>query len=341
MTRAVLVATAKNEAPFLLEWVAHHLEVGFTDIILYQNDSDDLTHETMTLLQKIGAVRYFYNRAAAGTHQVRAYKRAAAQPDYQAADWAMALDLDEFLVVKTGEGRIADLLTAVPEADAIRLNWRIFGSGHHRHLSADLVTDRFRLVGDSVGESRFQPYKTLFRQGLFLRPGIHRPLPRETGETGLRVANGSGLMLPDFRERNFNCTDPGAARLAQINHYMVRDLASFMLKTVRGSAHQAGRAIGRRYWVSRNQNHSRDDSAEPWLPRVRARMTELDAATRGELMDLRRRSICRHMARFWTMIEDRKLQTFHDFCLARPGEQPPVAAAVDKTGEETGDMAAE
>ncbi|HSF63795.1 MAG TPA: glycosyltransferase family 2 protein, partial [Paracoccaceae bacterium] len=151
MMRAALVATAKNEAPFLLEWVAHHLEVGFTDIILYQNDSDDLTHETMALLQKIGAVTYFYNRAAPGTHQVRAYKRAAAQPAYQAADWAMALDLDEFLVVKAGDGRLGDLLAAAPETDAFRLNWRIFGSGHHRHLSDDLVTDRFRLAGDSVG----------------------------------------------------------------------------------------------------------------------------------------------------------------------------------------------
>lgn len=42
--RACLMATAKNEAPYLLEWVAHQQTVGFTDIILFQNDSGDLTH---------------------------------------------------------------------------------------------------------------------------------------------------------------------------------------------------------------------------------------------------------------------------------------------------------
>lgn len=339
MTRAALVATAKNEAPFLLEWVAHHLEVGFTDIILYQNDSDDLTHETMALLQKIGAISYFYNRAAAGTHQVRAYKRAAAQPGYQAADWALALDLDEFLVVKAGDGRLDDLLGAGDAADAYRLNWRVFGSSHHRHLSDDLVSDRFRLAGDSVGADRLQPYKTLFRPGLYQRPGIHRPLAGDTDEAGLRVVNGSGLAVPGFRELNFNCTDPHEARLAQINHYMVRDLASFMLKTVRGSAHQAGRAIGRRYWVMRNQNHQRDDSMAPWLVRLRARMADMDAQTKGQLMDLRRRAICRHMARFWTLIEDRKMQTFHDFCLARPGTAPP--GVTEDEDDSPSDMAAE
>jgi hypothetical protein len=247
MTRSVLVATAKNEAPYLLEWVAHHLELGFDDILLYQNDSDDLTHETMTLLQEMGVVAYADNRAAPGRHQIRAYLRASRLPAYKAADWVIALDLDEFLVVKTGDGRLADLLAALPDADVIRLNWRVFGSSHHRQLSQDLVTDRFRLTGHGVDADRLQPYKTLFRPEPFLRPGVHRPPPREgVDESGLRVLNGSGLALPDFRELNFNCTDPGAARLAQINHYMVRDLASFTLKTMRGSAHQSNRAIGRR-----------------------------------------------------------------------------------------------
>lgn len=59
--RAFLVGTAKNEGPYILEWVAHHLEVGFTDIALYQNDSDDLTHEIMRTLAGLGVIQYFPN----------------------------------------------------------------------------------------------------------------------------------------------------------------------------------------------------------------------------------------------------------------------------------------
>lgn len=336
MTRSVLVATAKNEAPYLLEWVAHHLELGFDDIILYQNDSDDLTHETMTLLQEMGIVTYSDNRAAPGRHQIRAYLRASRLPAYKAADWAMALDLDEFLVIKTGDGRLADLVAAVPEADVIRVNWRIFGSAHHRQPSDDLVTDRFRLTGHGVDADRFQPYKTLFRPAPFLRPGVHRPPALEgVDESTLRVVNGSGLALPDFRELNFNCTDPAGARLAQINHYMVRDLASFMLKIARGSAHQSNRAIGRRYWTARNQNLIRDDSMAPWLPRLHARMESLNRKSGGQLMELRRRAICRHMAQFWTLMEDRKVQNIHDFCLTRPGDTPLAGAAPAESEPET------
>ena len=68
--RAFLVGTAKNEGPFLLEWVAHHLEVGFTDIVLYQNDSDDLTHEMASILRDLGVIQYYINRAPRGGHQV-------------------------------------------------------------------------------------------------------------------------------------------------------------------------------------------------------------------------------------------------------------------------------
>ena len=32
------VSMMKDEAPFLLEWFAHHLAVGFTDILVYTND---------------------------------------------------------------------------------------------------------------------------------------------------------------------------------------------------------------------------------------------------------------------------------------------------------------
>lgn len=99
-----LVSTAKNEGPYIWEWVAHHMLVGFDNIIIFQNDSDDKTHEILTALDQAGVITYRYNRAKRGFHQINAYRRSARQGAYQASDWAMALDLDEFLVVKTGGG---------------------------------------------------------------------------------------------------------------------------------------------------------------------------------------------------------------------------------------------
>lgn len=41
--KVALVATAKDEGPFVLEWVAYHRLAGFDPIIIYQNDSTDGT----------------------------------------------------------------------------------------------------------------------------------------------------------------------------------------------------------------------------------------------------------------------------------------------------------
>ena len=44
--RAFLVATAKNEAPYFLEWVAHHLEVG--GLVLDRGDQKCTSFSRMT-----------------------------------------------------------------------------------------------------------------------------------------------------------------------------------------------------------------------------------------------------------------------------------------------------
>jgi hypothetical protein len=335
MSRAFLVATARNEAPYFLEWVAHHIEVGFTDIVIYQNDSDDLTHETLSSLRDIGAIRYFYNRAKPGAHQVRAYTRAAALPEYAEADWAMALDMDEFLVVKAGQGRLRDLLAASPATDCIHVNWRMFGNAGQLVPTDDLVTERFRLANWQLGgEDDFGAYKCLFRPGLFARPGIHRPADPKRPIEEIAISNGSGLPLGDYKVRNYNSTDPGGCRLAQINHYITRDLASFMLKGQRGSAHQSNRPIGRRYWTQRNRNHETDTAVLRFLPRIRARMQMLDQASGGKLGKLRQQALDLHLDRFRAMVELPDHARFHAFCLARSGmPAAPETAKEDQMPE--------
>lgn len=317
--RAFLVTTAKNEAPYFLEWVAHHLELGFTDIVVFQNDSDDLTHETLALLRSIGAIQYFYNRAGAGRHQVHAYDRGAAVPEYSQCDWGMALDMDEFLVVKTGNGTLTDLMKVLPESDCIHLNWRLFGNSGYETMTDQLVTERFSMANYQLGlPDHYGAYKCMFRPSMFKRPGIHRPYGPDTPPESVRYTNGSGLAAGEYLLKNYNSTDPAGCEFAQINHYIVRDLASFMLKSVRGSAHQANRPIGQRYWSMRNTNFEIDDSMQPFLARVKARMEALNEASEGRLMELRETAIYTHMARYYTMLQEPQMRAFRAFCKDHP-----------------------
>ena len=328
-----LVATVKNEAPFLLEWVAYHKMIGFDDILIYQNDSDDFTDETLKIMRDLGIVKYFYNRADAGKHQVRAYKRASRQPEFRDARWTMALDLDEFLYVKTGNGRLSDLFRALPDSDVALINWRRFGNDGRTHIGKSLVTEQFLAAEpeDRI-ESFFTPYKALFRPHLFARCGIHQPAEALVPEERIITSNGSGLLEGEFERLRFRAKDPKRRALAQVNHYIVRDAASFVLKSHRGSAHQSNREINKSYWEKRNFNDEKDSGLSRQSPAIMAAMVELDAMSGGALGDLRFKALRLHRQRFLDLIEEPDYKELYEFCKAK--DDKPEADTLQPETEE-------
>jgi hypothetical protein len=142
-----------------------------------------------------------------------------------------------------------------------------------------LVSENFTRCETRSGGMRV--FKTLFRRDRFERPGIHQPRGGEPGAPEPVTINASGLRLPQFTQRNFQCTDPARACHAQINHYITRDAGSFVLKAARGSAHQANREIGLKYWVLRGRNAAQDDTLAQRAGQIRARMEEYDRMSGG------------------------------------------------------------
>ena len=288
---SLLVATVKNEGPNILEWVAHHRLCGFDRIQIYQNDSTDTTVQTLRTLDRLGVIEYFDNRHNKGAHQMRAYRRASRTPAYESSDWCMVLDGDEFLTVKTGDGTVSDLIEASPEAaDAVLVNWRVFGSNGHKDLGRELVTERFTRAepADDIVETHLTPFKPLFRTDSFRRPGIH--LPRDPRKPDYVFANGSGLIDGEFLRKNWRSHDPKKRALAQVNHYAVRDLASFLLKNERGSANAPHRAVGEAYWIQHNRNEEDDLTLANRAPALWEEMRALDEMSEGQLLRLRSRA---------------------------------------------------
>jgi glycosyl transferase family 2 len=310
-----LVATAKNEGPYLLEWVAYHRMIGFDDILIFQNDSDDLTDEILKVMRDLGLVQYRYNRAVAGRHQVRAYKRAARQAAFRQASWALALDLDEFLHIRAGQGHLNDLFAELPEADVVLLNWRRFGNDGRRGMSERLVAQRFLSAEhrDRITE-RLTPYKAMFRPSHFERCGVHQPSGPRLPADDIRTCNGSGLMEDKFARLRFRAKDPARRRLAQINHYITRDAASFVLKSYRGSAHQADRGIDKSYWRRRNFNDQQDEGLARRSDEIIAAMAKLDALSGGRLEEMRLASLKLHLERFQTLLKEPVYRDLYEFC---------------------------
>ncbi len=316
---STIVTIAKNEGPYIWEWVAHHKMIGFDNIIMFQNDSDDLTHEIMSALRAAGVIKYFYNRAETGRHQTAAYQRSTRQEEYRSADWVMALDMDEFLVINTGDGTLNALYDAMPEFDCALINWKLFGSSGLVAMSDQPVTHRFVLAEEDDGIKRSRrPFKCLFRPSLFKRPGIHRAVGFDENDPQVKYVNGSGMPSSEFEILNFQCGDPRGRSLAQINHYIVKDPQSFVLKHARGSAHQSFRAIDAGYWKKRNRNREKDTGLLARGDALRAKMDELDQLTGGKLSQYTSESLQRHRDKFQQIVKDEGPRSLYHYCLENP-----------------------
>lgn len=265
--RFLAVVTLRNEGAFLLDWLAHHRAVGFTDFLVFSNDCDDGTDAMLDRLATLGWLTHVANP---GPHpqgpQWAALKRADRHPLRIAADWIMVLDIDEYVNVHTGNHTLPALLAALPQATAIPLTWRLFGNcGVERFIDRP-VTEQFTRAAPAVlyWPWRAALFKTLFRNdGTYGKLGVHRPRNPDEGRlAAARWFDGSGRPLPQafVRRGIFSPFGRDNYALAQLNHYALGAMESYLLKCDRGRANRDAAAFDMSYWVDRNFCDAEDRS---------------------------------------------------------------------------------
>lgn len=256
--RHVLLTSVKDEGPYLLEFIAHHRVLGFDRHHFASNDCSDGTDLLLDALSEQGIITHTPNPLEPGDEpQATAYRRIRAAQGIDQADWIMVLDVDEFLQVGIGQGRVEDLTAlAGPEVDIISLNALSFGTTNDIHWRPGLVTEQFtRRLPSS--HRRNGPIKSLSRGGRFRNLHNHNPVDF-TGKGPLRVLFGSGetLQLPETTRlvrqlRNILPTE-ASHRIAYYNHYPIKSLEAYCLRQKRGrGAVPAGQGEPRydlKYW---------------------------------------------------------------------------------------------
>ena len=100
----------KDEGPYILEWLAYHRAIGFTDFLIYTNDCSDGTDLLLDRLQHNGIVTHVRNKVLKRGLYLSALKYAKDHSLYSGADWAYVCDIDEFLNTKIGNGHVEDLI---------------------------------------------------------------------------------------------------------------------------------------------------------------------------------------------------------------------------------------
>ena len=257
--RALAILTVKNEAAFLLDWLAHHRACGFTDFLVFSNDCSDGTDAMLDRLQALGWLTHVRNDASSPEGpQWAALKAADRHPLLEQADWVLVCDIDEYVNIHLGDRTLAALFAALPQATAIPLTWRMFGNAGVIHYTDRPVTEQFTRSAPATlaWPWRAQLFKTLFRRdGTYRKLGVHRPRsPDPDRIAGALWCDGSGRILSarmhttgiisDYRH------DTGA--LVQLNHYALGAMESYLVKCDRGRANRDAAAFDMGYWIDRN-----------------------------------------------------------------------------------------
>ncbi|WP_343081756.1 glycosyltransferase family 2 protein [Ostreiculturibacter nitratireducens] len=277
----LIVTAMRDEAPYLLEWVAYHRMIGVDHFLAFSNDCSDGTDAMLDRLEEVGLVTHVRNdKVTRKGVQWTALDLARKHPVTETADWILVSDVDEFVNVKAGNGRIEDLVAAVPDADAIALTWRLFGSNGVVDQCDLPVIGQFTRAAPFPCHAPWQAsqIKTLFRNnGLYRKLGVHRPKDRAKGKREPVWANGSGQRLgPEFLDEAVITYGQAAGmELACLNHYSVKSAMSFLVKSERGLPNRASKPIDIGYWVDRNFNTVKETSILRHLPDLQAALAEL------------------------------------------------------------------
>ncbi|WP_163849433.1 glycosyltransferase family 2 protein [Pseudooceanicola aestuarii] len=281
-TGNVAVACMKNEAPYILEWIAYHRAVGFDNFLIYTNDCSDGTDAILDRLDHLGVVHHRNNNDWKGNSpQQWALDNALTEPVVQNAEWIAHFDVDEFVNVRCGNGTLADFFDRVPGATNVAMTWRLFGHNGVTDLRDDLVIDQF----DSCAP-KFCPkphtvwgFKTMYRNiGAYAKLSCHRPNKLDEDRTDQVLwVNGSGApMTREVLKNGWRSSKKTIGYdLLQLNHYALRSAESYLVKRQRGRALHVDRSIGLNYWIRMDWCDFRDITIKRNVPRTRAEIDRL------------------------------------------------------------------
>jgi hypothetical protein len=291
-----VVSTMKNEGPYIIDWVAHYKTLGFDHILVCTNDCTDATVDILLRLQEMGLVTQHNTIVRkAGIHR-SALRQASRRYDIvMDATWVFVCDVDEYLNVHMGDGSVQDLVAGSGEySDVISVPWRVFGPNGIEKFVDKPVTQQFKM-GEFEWDAKERPQTGKFVKSLytnqhkFQRMGLHAPVSLDDH------VNNTLRVLPGGAEYIVNGQRTEAPPLfthAQVNHYALRSMDSFLVKRARGRANHSHHVLGLDYWERFNLNDVKDTSIDRYKTKAGKLARELKSDP--DLKDLHARAVDWH-----------------------------------------------
>ena len=165
--RLVYLFTNARDEPKIAEWIAHHLLLGFDKIHVFDHKS--VTPISNTIRSLINDNRVSITRVEMdGSIKLDLMTRAVQISQKHNVNWMLYLDADEFLLLNNFNN-IKELLNAFNFADAIGVNWLMFGTSHHVKQPPGLLMENFTMSDKLIN----QHVKSFVRPDKIILPAVN------------------------------------------------------------------------------------------------------------------------------------------------------------------------
>jgi len=252
-----ITAIFKNEANYLQEWVEYHLLIGVSHFYLYDNGSEDNSHQILKPYVTAGKVTVipWANFEMVRNIQHFAYRHAAVNfgSQYQ---WMAFIDLDEFLV-PSRDINLTEFLSKHSQYAVIQMPMVDFGHNGHSEYPGGLVTENYA-KGCYLGDD--SRVKSILQPRLVDKIETHRP---HTRNPVLAIEKSPQEEWP-----------------LRLNHYFCKSVAEFNKKKARGEVQKIKKKNNNRInqkdhlYEKINQNNVKQSAIEPYLPELRKRILD-------------------------------------------------------------------
>lgn len=226
-----ICAVAKNEDPYIVEWIDHYLSLGVSHIYLYDNNNTlTKTVDTISNNPRVTVVPLRgWDALREKGFQLGIYREAYEKYGHLYG-WMGFFDIDEFVDID-GDESIPEFL-AHPVFDGthiIHLHWRYYGDNGNARYEDSPVVERFpnpapidvKYANLEKDENRY--VKSFIRTG-YPEFGFDVHAPRFHGAV-CRGADG-------FFGRPSSSTEPVNVDFARVNHYGTKSIEEYIRRRI-------------------------------------------------------------------------------------------------------------
>lgn len=228
-------AIAKNEAPYIKEWLDYHQLAGVKRFYIYDNESTDNLKDVLQPYIDQGVVVYRYYPGA--LRQMPAYNDCVKRYGDK-TKWMAFIDLDEF-IVPVEKDSIPEFLKDYEDFPGVGVNWVMFDSnGHNTKPQGGVIENYTRVHADDQYtvnhhiKSILQPKKCAY----IMNPHfcIYYEKAKAVTENKEEVGN-PDFALPDA------FTKTVSVNKIRINHYYTKSREEYMERLKKGRADIGGK----------------------------------------------------------------------------------------------------